>query len=188
MYMIRMAVVPILSSGVSPQHVVLNRVSVDPVPFASDKSIIPDHAYCCPSGVPVFTTRAAIDQMGRPASSSRGSGDERVLSVFFDFDNIGTGADDILFVGIAYGQSTRKHPIIAVAVSGKMTIPCRNVSSPGDLMGKRIAFGTDTARYGSSAGPLIAVPSERTSPNSGGDLCRAVAQSVGHNECTILLG
>jgi len=182
--------IPGLSSGVSPQGVVLIRARVDPAAFVApgNERMVLDSAYECPPGVPVFTTQDAMSKMH--------TNEDALIPVFFDFDALPVGnRADSMFVGISYGSGSKKHPVVAVATGGSVTVPHCEADFQR-LVGVNVywAYLYDV-KYRSNTGPLIASPSVRADDmhgrgNSvrGNSLCRFRVQSATARDCTIILG
>lgn len=181
--------IPGLSSGVSPQGVVLIRARVDPAAFVDpgNERLVRDSAYECPPGVPVFTTQLAMSKMH--------TNEDALIPVFFDFGALPMGnRSKSVFVGISYGSGSKKHPVVAVATAGSVTVPHCEADFQR-LVGVDVRWRFDTRnRYRSETGPAIASPfpfvarGPRAGLVLGNSLCRFRVQSATARDCTIILG
>ena len=116
--------VPELSTGRRPQNAILCRGVARPDLIFNDMSGMDDRAWSIPEHVPVFTTEAAMAAfMDPPAGSKRGrdDGDANLIPVVAHVGVDGgqtiqktnfNGGDELIFVGISYGEASRTRPTV----------------------------------------------------------------------------
>lgn len=127
--------------------------------------------------------------------------EDALIPVFFDFDARHVGDRyRSMFVGISYGSGSKKHPVVAVATGGSVTVPHCEADFQR-LVGVDVQWVyLAGVKYRSKTGPRIASPSVVAdeddgrfggrSGNSvrGKSLCRFRVQSATARDCTIILG
>jgi hypothetical protein len=185
--------IPNVPSGISPQKISMIRVRVDPVTVlgvtgGAATALMNDDAHVnCPIGVPLFTTTAAMARSRQYAKH----GDEALLPVVFNLANYNSGGDDerkLRFVGVSYAAATRKHPVLAAAVGGMVTIPRQGDERLENLVGSKIQWNRSTLPYESPSGPIVATASTARDAalfNAAG--VDATVMSAGSYRFTILL-
>lgn len=183
-------VVPVLSSGVAPQHAVISRALISPELVLGDGPYDNDNYFNCPPGVPLFTTEAGLRSMQNPARKGRDTGRDFIIPVIF---NVPDARDDFIFVGVSYGAATRKQPIVSMATAGLVSIPNTIIDRTPETSELRgTSFSRSRFPYGSPDGPYIGLIHNK--PN--GDITRTATRAItaytvqrtGPHDVTVLLG
>ena len=181
-------VVPVLSSGVAPQHAVISRALISPELVLGGGPYDNDNDFNCPPGVPLFTTEVGLGSMQKPARKGRDTGRDFIIPVIF---NVPPGREDFIFVGVSYGAATRKQPIVSMATAGLVSIPI-DKPAPEGAPGGGISFRRSTGPYGSADGPFIGLVSDGKTPPITNSTTRAITaysiQRSGSHDITVLLG
>ena len=187
-------VIPVLSSGLAPQQVVISRALIDPEAVLGFGQYDNDNHFNCPPGVPLFTSSEGIKSMKNSAGRGRVTGREYVMPVIFNVQLPAGGNYDLIFVGVSYGAATRKQPIVAVATSGLVSIPHEfdlNTAQT-NLYGHATGWARSSKPYGSPDGPHIGVPisevDEDITSNAPSMIADYRIQRASSRDFTVLLG
>jgi hypothetical protein len=187
-------VIPVLSSGLAPQQVVISRAVIDPKAVLNGGPYDNDNHFNCPPGVPLFTSEGGIESMKKSAGRGRVTGREYVMPVIFNVELPAGINDDLIFVGVSYGAATRKQPIVAVATSGLVSIAHEFDSETAQtgFNSNMKGWARSTNPYGSPDGPHIGVPTSEVYEDITSKAPRQIAdyqiQRVSSRDFTVLLG
>jgi hypothetical protein len=187
-------VIPVLSSGLAPQQVVISRAVIDPKAVLKGGPYDNDNHFNCPPGVPLFTSEYGIESMKKSAGRGRVTGREYVMPVIFNVELPAGSNDDLIFVGVSYGAATRKQPIVAVATSGLVSIPHEfgQEKAQTGFNSNMKGWARSTNPYGSPDGPHIGVPTSEVDEDITISASRRIAdyqiQRVSSRDFTVLLG
>lgn len=121
-----------------------------------------------------------------------GAQGEKLIPVFFDFsaedpNDFQQDPAGIVFVGISYGSTSKRHPVLSVATGGVVSVP-HNSQNFRALMGHRVNWSAGKYAYGTEDGPKIVVPADGRTGAAIRGLCRCWVQFATPRDCTIILG